>query len=110
MAKSTARSKSFNDLSRPSYSCICRVTAGKVRDQKTFSEFEGGMPRAEALRWDRYVAWSLPMNPPRRDDRLGYLDDGRPLLPGWQQDTWTRLDGLAVLEVFLNSVWGKLTV
>lgn len=70
-----------------------------------FAEFEGGTPRSEGLRWDRFAVWSLPPNPTCRDTRLGYTDNGRPLLPGWNEDEWTRLQGLEIFEAFLSAVW-----
>ncbi|KAJ2991227.1 hypothetical protein NUW54_g8254 [Trametes sanguinea] len=81
-----------------------QLTVGIPEDQPSFAEFEGGPTTQEQDRWRRYIAAALPSNPIRRDSRLEYAPDGRPLLRDFD-NAWNRDQLACVLEAYLSAMW-----
>lgn len=97
------------------------MTIGLGEDHPSFVEFEGGPDLTEQGRWDRFVMSALHMyqcygvaalvlmlwaalNPVRQDPRLRYGEDGRPLLPEFD-NTWSGAHLASTLEAYFIAWW-----
>ncbi|OJT13749.1 hypothetical protein TRAPUB_9704 [Trametes pubescens] len=81
-----------------------QMTIGIDQDHPAFAEFEGGPDLTERGRWDRFITSALPLNPVRQDPRLIYGEDGRPLLPEFD-NTWSGAHLASVLEAYFMAWW-----
>ncbi|KAI0349067.1 hypothetical protein OH77DRAFT_1432395 [Trametes cingulata] len=82
------------------------LTVGLPPGHAAYDGYEGGADVNEQGRWERFLASALPPNPPRRDPRLVYAEDGTPSLPT-PDKSWTQEGMASTLDAYYRAIWAE---